>query len=82
MESYFTFSLTVFTGFFEIMNPIANTPIFLGLVEGEDIRTRNKIAKKATITAFIIVTVFIFAGKYIFELFGITIPPLKLQAAY
>lgn len=78
MESYFTFALTVFTGFFAIMNPIANTPIFLGLVEGNNQQTRNKIAKKATITAFVIVTVFVFAGKYIFELFGITIPAFKI----
>ncbi|MBW1863879.1 MAG: MarC family protein, partial [Deltaproteobacteria bacterium] len=25
---------TVFMGFFAIMNPIANTPIFLGLTDG------------------------------------------------
>lgn len=78
MGTYITFALTVFTGFFAIMNPIANTPIFLGLVEGDSLQTKNKIAKKATITAFIIVTVFIFAGKYIFEIFGITIPAFKM----
>ena len=78
MESYVTYALTVFTGFFAIMNPIANTPIFLGLVGESDIQTRNKIAKKATITAFIIVTAFIFAGKYIFELFGISLPAFKI----
>ncbi|HMU47516.1 MAG TPA: MarC family protein [Chitinophagaceae bacterium] len=78
MGPLFTFALTVFTGFFAIMNPIANTPIFLGLVEGKDSTTQNKIARKATITAFIIVTAFIFAGKYIFELFGITIPAFKI----
>lgn len=37
-----TFSLTVFTGFFAIMNPIANTPIFLGLVEGKDKAAKKK----------------------------------------
>ncbi len=31
-DNIFTFSLSVFTGFFAIMNPIANTPIFVGLV--------------------------------------------------
>ena len=35
-DSILTYSLTVFTGFFAIMKPIANTPIFLGLVEGKD----------------------------------------------
>ncbi|WP_165748513.1 MarC family protein [Cellulophaga sp. Z1A5H] len=78
MDSIITFSLTVFMGFFAIMNPIANTPIFLGLVEGKDKEQKKKIAKTGTITAFIIVVSFIFAGKYIFELFGITIPAFKI----
>lgn len=32
MNDLIHFALSVFTGFFAIMNPIANTPIFLGLV--------------------------------------------------
>jgi multiple antibiotic resistance protein len=78
MENLITYGLSVFMGFFAIMNPIANTPIFLGLVEGEDKETKRKIAKRASITAFIIVVTFIIAGKYIFELFGITIPAFKI----
>ncbi len=78
MEDLITYGLTVFMGFFAIMNPIANTPIFLGLVEGEDKESKKKIAKTASITAFIIVVAFIFAGKYIFELFGLTIPAFKI----
>ena len=78
MENLITYSLTVFMGFFAIMNPIANTPIFLSLVGGEDKERKKKIAKTASITAFIIVVAFIIAGKYIFELFGITIPAFKI----
>ena len=77
-DSLLTYSLTVFMGFFAIMNPIANTPIFLGLVEGKDQIAKKRIAKKATITAFIIVVSFVILGKYIFELFGITIPAFKI----
>jgi multiple antibiotic resistance protein len=77
-NSLFTFSLTVFTGFFAIMNPIANTPIFLGLVEGQTEATKKKIARTASITAFIIVAMFVIVGKYIFDLFGITIPAFKM----
>ena len=69
-DNLFTFSLTVFTGFFAIMNPIANTPIFLGLVEGEDQLTRKKIARTASFTAFVIVVLFVIIGKYLFQLFG------------
>jgi multiple antibiotic resistance protein len=77
-DNILTFSLTVFTGFFAIMNPIANTPIFLGLVEGQDELTKKRIAKTASITAFIIVVSFVILGKYIFELFEITIPAFKI----
>jgi len=78
MEGLLTYTLTVFMGFFAIMNPIANTPIFLGLVAGEERKYKRKVAKIASITAFLIVTSFIIAGKYIFELFGITIPAFKV----
>lgn len=77
-DNLLTFSLSVFTGFFAIMNPIANTPIFMGLVEGQEQKTKMRIAKKASMTAFLIVAIFVFLGKYIFELFGITIPAFKV----
>jgi multiple antibiotic resistance protein len=78
MENLITYSLTVFMGFFAVMNPIANTPIFLGLVEGEDKESKKNIARTASITAFIIIVAFIISGKYIFELFDITIPAFKI----
>jgi multiple antibiotic resistance protein len=78
MIEYLTFSLSVFTGFFAIMNPIANIPIFLSLVQDADKATKNSINKKATITAFLIVFIFVLLGKFIFELFGITIPAFKI----
>jgi multiple antibiotic resistance protein len=65
-------------GFFAIMNPIANTPIFLSLVEGQNKEQKKKIAKTASLTAFMIVVAFVIAGKYIFQLFGITIPAFKI----
>lgn len=78
MENLFTFSITVFTGFFAIMNPISNMPIFLSLTEGADEKTKQNINKKAVMIAFIIVAVFVVLGKFIFELFGITIPAFKI----
>ena len=40
-----TFSLSVFTGFFAIMNPIANTPVFLGLVGDRNEQERKSIER-------------------------------------
>ncbi|MBU2946687.1 MarC family protein [Zobellia uliginosa] len=78
MDNLITFSITVFTGFFAIMNPLSNMPIFLSLVGGADRKTQRTISKKATLTAFIIVTIFLVLGKFIFLLFGITIPAFKI----
>jgi multiple antibiotic resistance protein len=78
MNDLITFSVTVFTGFFAIMNPIANAPIFLSLVEGADYKTRKIIAGRSALIAFLIVVVFVLLGKFIFELFGITIPAFKI----
>ena len=78
MYDYLVFSLTVFTGFFAIMNPIANVPIYSSLVEDADEHEKRDISKRATTTAFIIVFIFIVLGKFIFELFGITIPAFKI----
>ncbi len=76
--SILTFSLTVFMGFFAIMNPIATTPIFLGLVGGRDDAAKKAIARTSCITAFFIVFFFVILGKYLFQVFGITIPAFKI----
>lgn len=78
MNELVTYCITVFTGFLAIMNPIANTPIFLALTNDDDAKTKQKIAARSTLTAFIIVAAFIVMGKYIFDLFGITIAAFKI----
>ena len=78
MENILLFSIAVFTGFFAINSPVGNIPIFLSLTKQADRTQKKKISKKSTFTAFVIVTGFIILGKYIFELFGITIPAFKI----
>ena len=78
MDNLITFTITVFSGFFAIMNPISNMPIFLSLTEGADEKTKQNINKRAVLIAFVIVTVFVLLGKFIFQLFGITIPAFKI----
>ncbi|SDT08967.1 multiple antibiotic resistance protein [Winogradskyella sediminis] len=78
MDNLITFSITVFTGFFAITNPISNMTVFLSLTQGADEKTKRDINKKANLIAFVIVTVFVLLGKYIFELFNISIPAFKI----
>lgn len=72
------FAIGVFTAFFAINSPPGNIPIFLSLTKAADAKTKKKISRKATFTAFIIVSGFIIIGKYVFDLFGITIPAFKI----
>jgi multiple antibiotic resistance protein len=78
MENMLLHAVTVFMGFFAIMNPIANVPIFLGLTSGDDEHTKAAIAFRSLTLAFLIVTLFSVAGKVIFELFGLTLPAFQI----
>ncbi len=69
---------TIFMGFFAIMNPIANVPIFLGLTAGDDQETVRAIAFRSLMLAFIIVLVFAITGKLIFAMFGITLAAFRI----
>jgi multiple antibiotic resistance protein len=69
---------TVFMGFFAIMNPIANVPIFLGLTSGDDKKTAAAVAFRSLMLAFVIVALFSVAGKVIFELFGLTLAAFRI----
>jgi multiple antibiotic resistance protein len=78
MSDLYTQLITVFIGFFAIMNPIANTAAFAGLVGGKSKAEQTKIAAKALLITFIIILSFSFLGKAIFHLFGITIDALRI----
>jgi len=70
--------ITVFMGFFAMLNPIGNLPVFLGMVADFDVRTRKKVARRAVLAAFIIIAVFTIFGHIIFRLFGITLPAFQI----
>ena len=78
MDDILTYSISVFTGFFAIMNPLSNIPIFISLTEGATREEKQNVNKRAVLVAFIIITVFVVLGKFIFSLFGITIPAFKI----
>jgi multiple antibiotic resistance protein len=77
-HDYWLHGLTVFMGFFAMLNPIGNIPIFLGMVQEFDERTQNKVALRAVMAAFIIITVFSVFGHIIFRMFGITLPAFQI----
>lgn len=71
-------ALTVFAAFFAIMNPLSNTAVFIGLTKNLDKLMQKNVAYKSLFLTFIIISVFAVFGKVIFELFGITLPALRI----
>jgi multiple antibiotic resistance protein len=72
------FLTTVFIGFFAILNPIGNTPVFVTMVGNTDKKIIKKVALKAVTVAFIIITIFSLFGHIIFRLFNITLPAFQV----
>jgi multiple antibiotic resistance protein len=72
------FLTTVFIGFFAILNPIGNTPVFLSMVDDSDRSVIKRIALRAVTVAFIIITIFSLFGHIIFRLFNITLPAFQI----
>lgn len=75
MSSQFFYA---FMAFFAIMNPISNLPAYIALVADDSQKISRKIAFRSLLIAFIIVTVFIFSGDFIFKVFGITIVSFRI----
>lgn len=69
MSSQFFYA---FMAFFAIMNPISNLPAYMALVADDSQKISRKIAFRSLLIAFVIITVFIFSGDFIFKVFGIT----------
>ncbi len=81
MHDVTTMAITVFMGFFAMMNPVANTAVFVGMTADKNDAERKQVAIKALLCAFLIITTFSLLGKGIFELFGITLPALRLAGS-
>ena len=75
MSSQFFYA---FMAFFAIMNPISNLPAYMALVADDSQKISRKIAFRSLLIAFVIVTVFIFSGDFIFKVFGMTIVSFRI----
>ncbi|MFC4993640.1 MarC family protein [Rubritalea tangerina] len=78
MSDIFGQVINVLLGFFAIMNPVANTAVFIGMTADETAAKKREIARKALLIAFCIVAAFALLGNVIFHMFGITLPALRV----
>ena len=72
------FSVLALSSIFFLVDPFAAIPSFLAITEGVDPVRRKRMARKAALTCFIVLTSFALAGQLIFHMFGITLPAFEL----
>lgn len=77
-SAYVRFSLLALSSILFLVDPFAALPTFLSVTADQDASKRVRTARKASLTAFVILTAFALAGQYIFRLFGITLPAFEI----
>jgi multiple antibiotic resistance protein len=78
IKDYWLHGFTVFMGFFAMLNPVGNLPVFIGMVSGLDRNAQRKVALRSVIVAFMIIAIFSIFGHIIFRMFGITLPAFQI----
>lgn len=77
-SAYVRFSLLALSSIFFLVDPFAALPTFLAVTSGQSATKRVRTARKACLTALVILTAFAAAGEYIFRIFGITLPAFEI----
>lgn len=72
------FSVLALSSIFFLVDPFAAIPSFLAITESAEPARRKRMARKATLTCFIVLTSFALAGQLIFRMFGITLPAFEV----
>ncbi len=72
------FSVLALSSIFFLVDPFAAIPSFLAITESVDSVRRKRMARKAALTCFIVLTCFALGGQYIFQMFGIKLPAFEV----
>lgn len=77
-SKYVGFSLLALSSIFFLVDPFASIGSFLAITAGADRAKRKRMAGKACITCFIVLSSFALGGQLIFKMFGITLPAFEI----
>lgn len=75
---YVRFSVLALSSIFFLVDPFAAIPAFLAITARSDAKRRKRMAARASLTCFIVLTSFALAGRLIFRMFGITLPAFEI----
>jgi multiple antibiotic resistance protein len=63
---------------FFVVDPLANTPVFMAITSAFSAEQRKRVALRGAIAAWILLSVFALAGGVIFDAFGISLGAFKI----
>ncbi len=72
------YGLIAFSSLFAIVDPLGNTSVFMTLTANNSLERKINIAKRASLTSFLVMMLFAVAGRLIFQVFGITIGAFQI----
>jgi len=72
------FALRAFVALFAIVDPFANIPIFISILDRFREKDRQVMVREAVLIAFIALFVFTLVGNYVFQFMGITLYSFKI----
>lgn len=75
------FTLLAFSSLFVIVDPIATVPAFLAMTPHDTPAQRVRMARLACLVSAGMLVAFAWVGKWIFKLFGITIPAFQMAGS-
>ena len=78
MNEISAFALLCVSSFLTLVNPLNVLPVFMTMTGSLETRERNRIAKRASITAFFTMLFFAFFGQVAFKLLGISVNGLRI----
>ena len=83
MHNFFTapsiqYFIVALTSVFFLVDPFAALPTFLVIAADENPGERRRLAMKASVTCFVVLTSFALMGSLIFRFFGITLPAFQI----
>jgi len=78
--SHASFFFSIYVKFFFIMTPFFVTTVFLSMTKGSVENEKKRLALKVTFAIAIACLVVLYFGKYIFDLFGITLDAFRIGA--
>ena len=73
-----TLFLATFTTLLAIINPLEALPVYLGFVEGKDLKARRSLAIRSCLYALALMFFFLLFGTLLLEVFGVSLSMVRI----